>query len=552
MAERLVPTRAGHRAVDRKVDVQVSGRATPSSPGRTRTSLLDVGAMVIFLVLGALVAVLQGQDNTWDFRAYHLYNGWALVNDRLVTDLAPAGAHGFFNPLLDASSYLLLSASPRWGTAAIGAWSGFGLFLLYLVGVRLFAAHRWPRATALLVAVFSGAGGLTVSMAGNTMNETQLLPFITGALLAAQHALDRPARAAALWAACGALLAAAVGLKFTAASYAAGPLLVVGASLLAGGRWRELVGLSAGTAGGFLLTYGWWGWQLFQHFSSPVFPLYNAVFRSPQTAPQNVDLVQMPHSALDALLAPGHWAVGDPLMAETGVEFQDFRILLGLLVAAVYVLAPRVSAWRPPLLLQGLSGCLLASYVAWALVFRVARYTVGMEVLGGFLLCGAVLTAASIATGDHRWAPAASMTALLVAGLAVTDYAQWGRTTFDVEVNRVGPQLPIPSGALVLLIDRPANSNQLPALIPSLGEDKVYAQPAGMLIRPGDGSGLSRSVAEAVSEAENIAVLHYRDRNTDFSTQVVRDLGLCLVGPPTDFATPLSGEVVTYRPARHC
>lgn len=519
-----------------------------------RMLIVDLGVLLGLGALGALAAVLQGMDNNWDFRAYHLYNGWAVLNDRLATDIAPAGAHSFFNPALDAVSYVLLSASPQWGTAALGAWYAVGVYWLYVTWVEVFSTdkHALPRITGLLSALFAGAGGLTVSMAGTTMNETQLVPFLTGAVLAGQRALSNDRRSAGLWALCGALLAAAVGLKFTAATYAVGPLLVLSGWLLARREWRQFVGLSVGTGVGFLLSYGWWGWTLAKEYSSPVFPLYNSVFKSPYAAARDVDLVQMPHSVLDALVAPAQWAWGDPVLAETGVDFQDPRILLGLTTAVAFVVGPRFTAWRPHPLLQGLSACLLASYVVWALVFRVARYTVGMEVLGAFLFAAATVTLVEALARERPQAPVLAMLVVVGLSASVTAYPAWGRTALTVDVDRAAPTLPIPPGALVLLIDRPANSSQLPALIPTLGPDKTYVQPAGMLISPGDGSLLSRRVADAVAKAGHIAVLHYRDRETDFSTRVVRDLGLCLVGPPQDFATPLSGEVITHRPARRC
>jgi putative flippase GtrA len=60
-------------------------------------------AVVAFGVL----SVVLGQDANWDFANYHLYNAYAVIHGRLLTDFAAAGLQTYFNPLLDVPYYLM-------------------------------------------------------------------------------------------------------------------------------------------------------------------------------------------------------------------------------------------------------------------------------------------------------------------------------------------------------------------------------------------------------------------------------------------------------------
>lgn len=533
-----------------------AGRRT--SRLRTAVAAPDLGVLLVLVLGTGAVAVLQGQDSSWDFRAYHLHNGWAFWNDRLSVDIAPAGAHNYFNPLLDAVAYALLQPSPLIGTAALGAWVGVGAFLLHLTALRLLPLFPYRRVVSAGMVGFATIGGLTASMTGNLMGETQLMPLLFGAVLLGVVAHEAETtgppggrRAAICWFSCAALLGAATGLKFTAASYAVGPLLVLGLWLLARSRWRSTVWAVVGSLTGFFLTYGWWGWTLHRTFESPVFPLYNSLIRSPYTAPVDIDILLTTASFSTALLAPAGWAFGDPALSEA--PFQDARTLLGLLAClAAVVLGARARLAFPPALV-GLSWCYLAAFLVWAVEFRIARYTAGLEVLGGMMFCTVALVLVHrLASRRAQALGSALVLGVVLVALASTDIARFGRSPFAETVSAQLSPLALPRGALILLLDRPNNSNQLTQLLPDLGDDKVYAQPAGQLIRPGDGTVLSRRVAAAVDRVEDIYALSYRDRDTDFSSGALRQLGLCPTGPAQEALTRYSGEVIIARRVAPC
>src|SRR5690242_18849643 len=59
----------------------------------------------LFLALSvigwSLFVISLGKDTSWDFRNYHWYIPYALLNDRLGLDVAVAHQASYYNPLLD-------------------------------------------------------------------------------------------------------------------------------------------------------------------------------------------------------------------------------------------------------------------------------------------------------------------------------------------------------------------------------------------------------------------------------------------------------------------
>src|SRR6202171_1643411 len=58
------------------------------------------------LLAGAAYAWFAGEDINWDWRNYHEYNAFALINGRFDQDVAPAGIQTFLNPLGYLPAYL--------------------------------------------------------------------------------------------------------------------------------------------------------------------------------------------------------------------------------------------------------------------------------------------------------------------------------------------------------------------------------------------------------------------------------------------------------------
>src|SRR5258705_72055 len=117
----------------------------------------------------------------------------------------------------------------------------------------------------------------------------------------------------------------------------------------------RLIALAAGGLLGGLATAGWWWAFAWQHWGSPLFPLYNNIFHSPLiTAETNADARFIPSSLVTAILypflwaLPGSWADKLHLSVTVGESYvRDPRIAIAL-VCDLFLLAGiwRRRSWR--------------------------------------------------------------------------------------------------------------------------------------------------------------------------------------------------------------
>ena len=428
-----------------------------------------VRALLACLSFGALLSVLRGQDANWDLKNYHLHNAWAVLHGRLALDLAPAGLQSYFNPLLDVPYYLLgtglLQHAPRVLAGVQGLWYGGLVFMLFRIAVRLARlgsrTFGWADVLAVLIGV---TGTMTVSQAGSSFNELPLALFIVSSLyvllpLCGDAPSPRPWRRAL---AAGLLAGIAAGLKPTAIVYP--PALVLGLWLALGMRreaWRLAIGFGVGALAGFVLAYGWWGWQLYALTGNPVFPLFNQVFHSSWVpALGGTDRQYMPRSLAQWLFYPFYW-VGKSHRLVTEVNVADPRYAL----AYLSVLALAVLPWLRRRALDRATRLLLVfvavAYGLWLGLFSILRYAVSLELLSGLLLLAALRMAAPADGVPRRWL-AGVMAAVFVLLLGLSRYPGWGHVAygevaFDVRAPAVA------RGSLVLVVGQP-NAYVIPFL----------------------------------------------------------------------------------------
>ncbi|HVJ62468.1 MAG TPA: glycosyltransferase 87 family protein, partial [Tahibacter sp.] len=229
-------------------------------------------AMIGMLAFG-LAAFALGQSNNWDLCNYHWYDGWAWLTGRGDADLAAAQLQTWFNPLLPAALYALLSSlPPALGTFALGAVQGGNLVLAYLVARALLPGR--PRWFVVVVAVVGVTGATQLGELGATFGDNLLTLFLLGALALVVERVDRPRALLA-----GLCVGVAVGIKLTVAPFAAGIVLALPA--LAGNR-RDALALFACAAVaalcGFLASGGFWMLELWQRYGNPLFPLFGTWF----------------------------------------------------------------------------------------------------------------------------------------------------------------------------------------------------------------------------------------------------------------------------------
>ncbi len=434
-----------------------------AAPLIAHQNILTLIALALWI---EIQAVLTHGDSTWDLRNYHLYNPLAFFSGRIGVDIAPAGIQSYFAPTLDIPYYFLVRNIRNVSVinAILEIPHAIAIGLVYLLTVRILRAGPGAvalRLTAALAALIGATGAATTPVVATTMSDMIPVSLILGGLLLFIGAPDNPRGFTARIAAASLLVGAAVGLKLTfiiAAFGLSAAILFLPAP--AGSSFpARFAALAIGGLLGGLATAGWWWVFAWQHWGSPLFPLYNNIFRSPLTyAAPYTETRFAPQSLLTMILypflwaVPGSWADRFQLSVTVGESYiRDPRIALAL-VCAFLLLASiwRHRSWRPDRNLALVAIFFLASFVAWELEFSVLRYLSFLELISGTLMA-AVLVRFASSTSIRRATPAV-LGVLLVALSAVTVAPNLARAK-NSSAAIVSSLPKLPDDALVILSD---------------------------------------------------------------------------------------------------
>ena len=484
-------------------------------------------------------SIALGKDGNWDLKNYHWYNAWALLNDRLGWDLAPAQIQTYYNPVGDLPFHFLVQWLPwprhvAFWMALSTAVAAFFLIrmlaLLFPVG-RERGALAWIAAAAA-IGVTGAAGQATI---GSTMNEWPSAAFVMAALWLAVRALvegeDRHPRA---FAAAAFLAGCAVGLKLTYGIYGVAFL----AALASFGPWRErarrLPMAAALMFAGFLVFGGYWAWVMWREFGNPTFPYYNHVFHSPwweQAA--YFDPNFGPRNAAHWLFFPLYFSHQSTLVSEVG--FRDYRLaalMVTALLAAAKHLLPREKvgmkvAWRFLLVFT------LVSYVAWIKLFGIYRYLVPLELVSGALSVGCALYL--LRGMKARYAAVAALALLLI---GTTRPMSWGRIPFghgyfEVKVPELAPN------ALVIV----GYSHPMSYVLPFFRSDARFVSPANNFLMPEQKNQLAQHIGAVIRKHEGpLYLMEYRNRVPQ-DEATLRHFGLAFdAAPCARIRSPLSDD----------
>ena len=327
------------------------------------------------LLAGAIYTWFAGEDVNWDWQNYHEYNVWALINGRYAIDALPAGFQTYFNPTVYFPVYYLRHLLPLpYGLMILGAVHGLNLLLIYFLSRVLLreAATAWaigssdPDCRRRSDDAFGGRNEL--------LRHSHRASDVAGCILILSADGSRHGR----YVLAGLLLGAAVGLKLTNVVYALG----AAAAVLAATRpLTATICLGVGGLVGALATGGAWGLMLWRELGNPIFPLFNAVFRSPELVPMNImDWQFMPRGYLDALAYPFYWMLGDNRSSE--YPFRDARFAVAMVLILFGI--GRSLVIRAAIFTQRDIQFLLffaVSYATWLALFAIQRYAIVLELL---------------------------------------------------------------------------------------------------------------------------------------------------------------------------
>jgi hypothetical protein len=427
-------------------------------------SLPSVAILTAGLVVCGSVSVALGQDTNWDLRNYHIYSGYALLTGRWGRDVAPAQIQSFLNPVLHAATYFLLSnVPPRVFGFLMGAVQGLNFWLIFLISraVLIGLGPRIRFGLSLLCAVAGATGVVGLSQLGSTTHDLTTAAIVLVAVLVYVRArvkqLQSPRTLGTQLLICGALLGVGVGLKYTLALYAIG----FAAGILADGpelreRARRVLIWGVGALAGFAVSAGHWMYRLYTAYGNPLFPYYNALFKSPYVGPENiVDDRWVPLTLTDALQYPFLFNVDNAIASE--VRFTDLRFALVFLLVTVVVIAWLLElvsgrAANPPSSLDMNGGRWLlvfffVSYFVWLKQFAVYRYVASLEMLAPLLMCCLL---GKLTSDRRRLASVAAFE--FVIGAATLSVPDWGRAPWSKRYIEIAkPRIVRPAKSVVVM-----------------------------------------------------------------------------------------------------
>ena len=442
-------------------------------------------SLVLCIVLAGAASIALRQDSSWDLLNYHYYNAWAFVHGRFGIDWAPAQLQTFYSPYLDLPFYAMVAAGwpPMAIAFALAAPTGIGWYCFARMADHLFAGQRVAAVGAIAIGV---TAPMSVSLIGTTMNDWYVAAFVMVAL----WLVVRPVPSTRTLAVAAALVGLAAGLKLTGALFGLGFLAAV-ATL--GADWRErarhvlAAGLAMGAA--FAIAAGPWMWVLYERFGNPLFPYYNDLFRSPWADPVRFTATRFgPQSLLEWAIFPYEmlWKI-EGFVAEP--EFRDAR------PALLYTLALAALVARPPALpgarreWRFLAVFFLAAFLAWAVMYRIFRYLVPLEMVGALFIAWFVVR---LTRGRHL---AIAFAAVLAAVIVTAKFPTWWRQRFDQQFFVVAMP-PVKPNALVLLVA----PEPMSYVLPSLPADARFAGLVSNFNDPARTNRLQESIAGSIRD----------------------------------------------------
>ncbi|MBI5887613.1 MAG: hypothetical protein HZB82_02730 [Deltaproteobacteria bacterium] len=429
-------------------------------------SLLNPIILICGMLFFGALSVYFGQDANWDLKDYHYYNPYAFLNGRIDFDYAPAQFQSYLNPLTDLPFYYLVTClPPRWAGFIMGALHGINFWLAYLIAynVFLFKSNAKRIINSLICAAIGVYGPGFLTTLGTTFNDNLVSLFVLAALLLVIKNLSRDKSSWAVFFISGLILGFGAGLKMTLMVFAVGALIAV--PLLFKG-WKERVTSIAvyGTAvaGGFVLSSGFWMLTLWNKFHSPLFPLYNRIFKSPYFDYVNFsDQRFIPKNFIQFLLHPLPFAAENALFMGLGFRDLRFAIIYFLVILAIFKGIYGLYISKRPLPINDKDGdnvnrktalflvaFFAASYVVWQAVFAIYRYIVALEILGPIIII--LLLSYIFKKFYARTAVAIVLFAVIAVGVQFPDWgrASWADSYFGVEV----PPIEYGKGAIIVMI----------------------------------------------------------------------------------------------------
>jgi Glycosyltransferase family 87 len=461
---------------------------------------------VIGCFAGALAAILLKQDINYDQGNYHYYAGFAFLYGRNFVDAVPGSIVSYLNPVAYVPFYLLANLLPPWAAGAVlGGFHGLGAALAIATCWLAAGAYKEQRLLLTIAgSAISLASPMALSEIGTSFTDISTAIFILcSVLLLGLYDQHRSFHTRNVLLLCGLIIGLATGLKLTNGAYALG----LSAAVMVGekGRFARAAWFGLGAVVGFLLSAGYWHYEVWANFGNPLYPFYNAIFKAEGFPAISIrDASFIPSNFLDAILLPWEWCFSG-LHRGAEIQFRDIRyaVIIYLLLPLTLgswifsLLAARVASVRWSSFQKRLIIFSAVAIVILTVQFNVSRYVITIELLMGSIFISML---PSWFTGR---AAVAAIAIVAVAGLATVNVGSWGRTKYQKD-DWHSLQLPrdLRSDSILFLGDR------LSYAVPyfSAGSRAFHLDPYFFPLDPKTNSPIVRRILAGLQEFPNYPV----------------------------------------------
>jgi hypothetical protein len=416
-------------------------------------------------------------------------------------DLAPAMLQTYINPIPDCVFYFLVNHVPPKVLGFItGILQGLNFCLIFSLAYLLITGFSWRTRLALasITATTGMVAPITLAELGRTNHDVLSSLFVLGSLLLlvrhfVKHKSLAVSSASVPIAISGVLIGLGIGIKLTLATYAIGLIVAL---LVVQTNWKDRL-LSCATIigsslGGAAISAGYWMLKLWAEFGNPLFPFYNAIFKSPYYPLINYSNCRAPDGLIDKLLLPFYLSTTNhfPLIQHHGYKDIRYAILFFLIgIILIYGLIRRSRSTpikrnkkkNENLIIQHSPEMLLTvfcitSFAVWELKFSIVRYMNALEILVPLSIY--LLLSVLVKSRFHR---VMVYLVLVIVIFATMHPAQrfrlpWSSNFFEVDI----PAYPEPENTLVII----AGSRPWGYLVPAFPSATRFIRVQGNFTEP--------------------------------------------------------------------
>lgn len=468
--------------------------------------------LTVIVVIHGLYGAIADQDFNWDFLNYHYYNPFALLNNRLGMDIAPAEICTYINPLPHVPMYIASQLlHPRLVGALLAMIHSLNFVIIYYI-IRDFLREREEPLSGkwllFMLSLWSILGSLNTAEIATNFNDNFVSIFFLLSIYVLLRKFTKPRLRDFLL--CGFIAGFGFGLKLNSGFFFVAIALAVALLFF---RLKIWVAFGGGAVIGFLVSAGYWMWIMFDRFQSPFFPFYNAIFKSPFYLKVNfVDKTSLATSLSDYFLRPFQMIfpaadnVPGSLYYMREPRFAFLFIALLAVIMMIMIKKIKLRFERRSLFLLTF---FVISWFLWLKMFGFNRYIVLLDVL-----CPLVLFTCLDRLFPNKKTLSTVLVVVCFFNLIVSQKAEWDRSGWrDNFIDFKAPHLAEPANSLVLL----AGPEALSFLIPSFDKQARFIRTSGSFYSPGHDHLLSKQIKTTINNHVGDFFIIFRNTHESYA-----------------------------------